>query len=103
MATKSEELANKARVKLALAKKYENLCRISCHCISKLALENFERNFALAKPGNLNPLRCALVGARIRGLYFFGCVLQNDLDGSILQAFCLVFQIALPQGHSSLY
>jgi hypothetical protein len=29
MATKSEELANKARVKLALAKKYENLCRIS--------------------------------------------------------------------------
>lgn len=29
MATKSEEFANKARVKLELAKKYENLSRIS--------------------------------------------------------------------------
>ncbi len=29
MATKAEELENKARVKLALSKKYENLCRIS--------------------------------------------------------------------------
>ena len=29
MATKAQELENKARVKLELSKKYENLCRIS--------------------------------------------------------------------------
>ena len=29
MATKVQELENKARVKLELSKKYENLCRIS--------------------------------------------------------------------------